>query len=211
MKEVIREPNSAILKSFLSDKHEIRCFEEELDRDLLKRFYSDGKRWAFAAQMYFFTVRLKTQDRINMFNGIAIEDRTIFEDRAIFGKTNFEQGNMHELEYTVYSQAFEQWITRIKPPTLLVYLAVNDIQVLLNRINKRGRAEEKSISSEYLQGLNNNYDAFYANYPFPKMVINASEDMDDSGRFHHEAFKKIAEKLEEMGFRKKHIEQQYLF
>ena len=181
LKEVMREPNAALLKSFLSDKHEVRCFEEELDRDLLKSFYADGKRWAFAAQMYFFTVRLKTQDRINMFNGIAIEDRTIFEDRAIFGKTNFEQGNMHELEYTVYSQAFEQWITRIKPPTLLIYLAVNDIQILLD------------------------------NYPFPKMVINASEDMDDSGRFHHEAFKKIAEKLEEMGFRKKHIEQQYLF
>jgi len=151
--------------------------------------------------MYFFTLRLKTQDMINQTSGIALEDRTIFEDKAIFGQTNFEEGNMHALEFEVYSQAYKQWLTRINHPTLLIYLKVTDINILIDRIKKRGRVEEKDMSEKYLRRLNINYNRFYDNYPFPKMIIDADQSMDTDKRFHKKNFAAISHELRKLGYK----------
>jgi deoxyadenosine/deoxycytidine kinase len=149
--------------------------------------------------MYYFTLRLNTLKRIQEFTGIAIEDRTIFEDRKVFGKTNYEMGNMHDLEFYVYDQTYREISQSFKPPTLLVYLKVRDVKVLLERINKRGRDEEKEISLEYLQKLNDNYDELFDEYPFHKLMINAEINMFEHPSYHATVVMEIAQKLKKIG------------
>jgi deoxyadenosine/deoxycytidine kinase len=197
--QVLKEPNRSLLLSFLKKGEGIKAFQEVPERRLLTEFYNDKKRWAFASQMYYFTLRLNTLKRIQEFPGIAIEDRTIFEDRKVFGKTNYEIGNMHDLEFYVYDQTFREICSSFKPPTLLVYLKVRDVKVLLDRILKRGREEEKDISLDYLQKLNDNYDELFDEYPFHKIMINAEINMFEHPSYHATVVMEIAQKLKKMG------------
>jgi len=201
--QILKEPNRTLLLSFLKNGQGIKPFQEVPERRLLKEFYNDKKRWAFASQMYYFTLRLNTLRRIHEFNGLAVEDRTIFEDRQVFGKTNFEMGNMHELEFFVYDQTFKEICKSFSPPTLLVYLKISDVNVLMKRIQKRGRDEEKGIPIDYLQKLNNNYDKLFDEYPFHKIAINAETDMFEQPSYHTTVICEMAQKLKKMGIKQK--------
>ena len=201
--QILKEPNRSLLLSFLKKGEGIKSFQEVPERRLLTEFYKDNKRWAFASQMYYFTLRLGILKRIQDFTGLAVEDRTIFEDRNVFGQSLFELGNMHELEYYVYDKTFKQICENFKPPTLLVYLKIRDVRVLKERIMKRGREEEKVISTEYLQKLNDNYDKLFDDYPNHKLAINAETDMFEHPSYHTTVVCEMAQKLKKMGFMQK--------
>ncbi len=201
--QVLKEPNRSLLLSFLKQGQGVKTFQEIPEKRLLGEFYNDKKRWAFASQMYYFSLRLSTLKRIKDFSGLAIEDRTIFEDRSVFGKTNYELGNMHELEYYVYDQTYKEICSNFNPPTLFVYLKVRDVNVLMNRILKRGRPEEKNITKEYLQKLNDNYDALFDEYPYHKIAVNAETDMFEHPSYHTTVVCEIAQKLRKLGLMQK--------
>ncbi len=201
--QALKEPSRALLLSFLRNGEGIKAFQENIDKRLLGEFYKNKKRWAFASQMYYFSLRLGTLKRINEFPGIAVEDRTIFEDKQVFGDTNFAMGNMHELEYFVYEKTYKEICNSFSPPTLLVYLKVNDVNVLKKRILKRGRDEEKQIDMEYLQKLNDNYDKLFDEYPHHKLAINAETDMFEHPSYHTTVLCEIAQKLKKIGFAQK--------
>ncbi len=202
-KQILKEPNRALLLSFLKQGEGIRSFQEQIDKRLLGEFYQDKKRWAFTSQMYYFALRLETLKRIKDFTGMAIEDRTIFEDRNVFGAANYELGNMHELEYYVYDKTYKEICKNFQPPTLMVYLKVSDVKVLRERIIKRGRDVEKNISLEYLQKLNDNYDKLFDEYPFAKIVVNAETDMFEHPSYHITVICEVAQKMKKMGISQK--------
>ena len=198
--QILKEPNRSLLLSFLRNGEGIKAFPHKPERRLLAEFYNDKKRWAFALQMYHFSLRFKTRQLIRQFNGLAVEDRTIFEDREIFGQTNFELGNMHELEYFIYDNTYKQVRDHFDPPTLLVYLKVKDVNVLKKRIKERGRDEEHEIPLDYLKRLNDHYDKFFDEYPHHKLLINAETDMFEHPSYHTTVACEIAQKLKGIGF-----------
>ncbi|MBW2964011.1 deoxynucleoside kinase [Candidatus Woesearchaeota archaeon] len=204
--QILKEPNRSLMTSFLKKGEGIKTFQEILDRRLLAEFYKDKQKWAFASQIYYFSKRLNTLKRIKDFDGLAVEDRTIFEDRQVFGQTNYEMGHMHELEFFVYDQTYKEICANFRPPTLLVYLKVRDVNVLKQRIMKRGRDEEKTISLEYLQKLNDNYDKLFDEYPFHKMAVNAETDMFEHPSYHTTVMCEIAQKLKKIGMMQKNDE-----
>lgn len=199
-RQILKEPNRSLLLSFLRQGAGIKTFQEMIDKRLLSEFYKDKTRWAFASQMYYFSLRLNILKRIRDFTGLAIEDRTIFEDRNVFGKSLFEMGNMHDLEFFVYDKTYKEICNNFNPPTLLIYLKVRDVNVLKERILKRGREEEKAISIDYLQKLNDNYDNLFDDYSHPKLAVNAETDMFEHPSYHTTVVCEIAQKLRKMGF-----------
>jgi deoxyadenosine/deoxycytidine kinase len=60
-------------------------------------------------------------------------------------------------------------INLVKAPDLLVYLE-SSIPNLVNKIHKRGREYEKTISIEYLSRLNERYEAWITNYDSGKLL-----------------------------------------
>jgi deoxyadenosine/deoxycytidine kinase len=59
----------------------------------------------------------------------------------------------------------------------LIYLR-SSIPNLVNKIHKRGREYENSISIDYLSRLNERYEAWISTYDKNKMVIIVVDDLD---------------------------------
>lgn len=88
-----------------------------------------------------------------------IVDRSIFEDSAVFAKSQAKSGLMSEEEYVRYSKFFTKALEDIRFPDLVIYLKI-DAKKLHERIQSRGREMEKDISEEYLSSLSELYDSF---------------------------------------------------
>ncbi|MEA5257283.1 deoxynucleoside kinase [Arcicella aquatica] len=145
-------------------------FEAVEGNPYLADFYEDMSRWAFHLQLYFLKSRFEQVLQIQQSNKRIIQDRTIYEDAYIFAQNLYQGGIMSENDYLTYKGIFDLMMTSVKAPDLTIYLKA-DMPKLVSQIKKRGRDFEANISVEYLQDLNNHYDAFTENYTYGKLLI----------------------------------------
>lgn len=146
----------------------------------LEDYYDNIHRWSFNLEVYFLTQRFKDILAINNAEGTIIQDRTIFEGVRIFVANNYEMGNLSERDYNTYMDLFNLMISLVKAPDLLIYLK-SSVPHLVAQIQKRGREYEKSISLEYLSGLNEKYEKWIENYNDPILIIDA-DNLDFANR-----------------------------
>lgn len=129
--------------------------------NLLDLFYKDTKRWAYTFQSYAFISRIKThldQNKKISTRSLQIFERSVYCDRFCFAKNCFENGLMSELEWNIYKEWFS-WIvpTYAPEPSGFIYLrALPD--VCYQRLKKRNRTEESTVSLAYLNTLHTKHD-----------------------------------------------------
>ncbi len=172
-------------------REHVHVFPEHFNPDVLAAFYSDPKRYALTAQLEFFNGRLARQSNIATAQGIVLEDRTLAEDYHIFGKAQRIMGSMSEAEFLAYQRTFDLMTEKVVAPDVMIFLRA-DIATLQSRIEKRGRVEEKTIPTAYLDVLNGLYEEFISHHvKCPVIVVDANVDFDDNERY----FSSIAERL----------------
>ena len=132
-------------------------YEPVIQNPYLDAFYADMSRWSFHLQIYFLSERFKAQVQIGSSPLPFIQDRTISEDAEIFARTLHDQGSMTEVDYRNYTSLFHILVSFLRKPDLIIYLKASP-DVLMERIARRGRASEKSISRDYIARLNQAYD-----------------------------------------------------
>ncbi len=145
-------------------------FEDVIDNPYLDDFYTHMERWSFNLQVYFLNSRFR---QLMSFNGSKkpfIQDRTVYEDAYIFAPNLHAMGLMNQRDFNNYKSLFELMESMIKAPDLLIYLRSN-IPNLVNKIHKRGREYENSISIQYLSRLNERYEAWISTYDKGKLLI----------------------------------------
>ena len=94
----------------------------------------------------------------------------------------------------LYDRIYQMLKPRTVTPDLVVYLQART-GVLVDRIRKRARPEEKPIRAEYVEEVARAYAEFFFNYnDGPLLIVNAS-DIDFVGNLEHrrELFKVILE------------------
>ncbi len=138
----------------------------------LEDYYKDIPRWSFNLEVYFLTQRFKDVLAIDHSTDTIIQDRTIFEGVYIFAANNKAMGNLSDRDYETYMDLFKLMMSLVSPPDLLIYLK-SSIQHLVAQIAKRGREYEKSISIEYLTGLNDYYEKWIADYTGKILILDA--------------------------------------
>ncbi|MCD8206333.1 MAG: deoxynucleoside kinase [Bacteroidales bacterium] len=138
----------------------------------LEDYYKDIPRWSFNLEVYFLTQRFKDVLEIAHSTDTIIQDRTIFEGVYIFAANNKAMGNLSDRDYETYMDLFKLMMSLVSPPDLLIYLK-SSIQHLVAQIAKRGREYEKSISIEYLTGLNDYYEKWIADYTGKMLILDA--------------------------------------
>ncbi|MBT7902406.1 deoxynucleoside kinase [Candidatus Woesearchaeota archaeon] len=157
----------------------VHQFSEIFNDAGLADFYKDPKAHAFEAQIEFFNGRLEREHQIRNCRGIVLEDRTLREDYFIFGMAQRELGHMSEAQFAVYQRTFDLMTREIEEPDLMVYLRA-DIDTLMSRISTRGRDMEKQIPREYIEKLNQLYEAFVAQHiTCPVIFVDANEDIEE--------------------------------
>lgn len=90
-------------------------------------------------------------------------------------------GNLSDRDFDTYMELFEQMMTIVKYPDLMIYLKA-EVPHLVQNIQKRGRDYEQTMPIDYLENLNTRYNEFiYDKYEGPKLIIDV-DNMD----FQHE-------------------------
>ena len=101
-------------------------------------------------------------------------------------------GNLTDRDYETYMDLFRLMMSLVKAPDLLIYLK-SSVPHLVAQIQKRGREYEKSIELEYLEGLNERYEKWIAEYPGRVLTIDA-DGLDFQNR--PEDFASITDKID---------------
>ena len=152
-------------------------FEDVDDNPYLNDFYKDMQRWSFNLQIYFLKSRFQQLLKIKESKKPIIQDRTIYEDAHIFAPNLKAMGLMNQRDFKYYQELFELLESLIKGPDLLVYLR-SSIPNLVNKIHKRGRDYENSISIDYLSRLNERYEAWISTYDKGEILVIDVDDLD---------------------------------
>lgn len=145
-------------------------YEDVDDNPYLNDFYEDMQRWSFNLQIYFLNSRFSQIVDIRRKGEDVIQDRTIYEDANIFAPNLHQMGLMSTRDFNNYLALFNLMTSLIQPPDLLIYLRAT-VPTLVRQIQKRGRDYEKNIRLDYLQRLNERYEAWIESYKNGKLLI----------------------------------------
>jgi deoxyadenosine/deoxycytidine kinase len=145
-------------------------YENVDDNPYLIDFYDEMQRWSFNLQVYFVKNRFEQILKIRQSGETVIQDRTIYEDAYIFAPNLHAMGLMSTRDFETYSSLFTLMSSLINPPDLLIYLRAT-VPTLVHQIQKRGRKYEASIRLDYLQRLNERYEAWAEHYNMGKILI----------------------------------------
>lgn len=137
-------------------------FEAVEHNPYLEDYYRDIHRWSFNLEVYFLKERFRDLIDISKSEKTIIQDRTIYEGVYVFMQNNKAMGHLTERDYDTYMELFEQMMTVVRQPDLMIYLKAS-VPHLVGNIQKRGREYEQSIQLEYLENLNQRYDDFIYN------------------------------------------------
>ena len=143
--------------------------------NLLDLFYKDTPRWAYTFQSYAFLTRVHSileHLLANPGQDLFILERSVYCDRFCFAKTCYEAGFMSPLEWSIYKDWFA-WLVEhnyAPRPAGFIYLRV-DPATAYNRIKRRERSEESSISLDYLTTLHNKHDNWLVHRKEPFVTL----------------------------------------
>lgn len=147
----------------------------------LADFYDDMARWSFHLQIYFLNSRFEQVQKISSADRNIIQDRTIYEDAYIFARNLYDSGQMMPRDYETYRSLFDNMISLVRPPDLMIYLRA-DLPKLMSQIKKRGRTFEQSISPTYLESLNVLYEQFAQQYQAGELLVIDVNELDYANR-----------------------------
>ncbi len=162
-------------------------FEDVEDNPYLDDFYREMQRWSFNLQIFFLNSRFRQVKEIRDGGKNIIQDRTIYEDAHIFAPNLHAMGLMPSRDFENYMSLFELMESFVAPPDLLIYLRAS-IPTLVDQIQKRGRDYENNIRIDYLNRLNERYEAWISGYDKGNLLIinvddnNFANDPEDLGK-----------------------------
>ena len=145
-------------------------FEAVDNNPYLNDFYLDMQRWSFNLQVFFLNSRFRQIKEIADSEETIIQDRTIYEDAYVFAPNLHAMGLMSSRDYENYLSLFSLMESFVKAPDLLIYLR-SSVPNLVHQIQSRGRNYEESIRIDYLNRLNERYEAFFSDYKHNFVVI----------------------------------------
>ena len=145
-------------------------YEAVATNPYLEDYYRDIRRWSFTMEVFFLKERFRDLIAISQAQHTIIQDRSIFEGVYVFMENNRDMGNLSERDYETFMELFQQMMSVVRMPDLLIYLRAS-VPHLVGNIQQRGRNYEQAMQLEYLENLNRRYERFIANYKGRLMVI----------------------------------------
>lgn len=136
----------------------MRLLDENFqDNPFLADFYQDMERWSFQTQLFFLVENAERQRSVAECNRPTLQDRCVYETFEVFIRAAYALGNLSCEEFRLSERVYSALTEPLPSPDLLIY-AHAPVEVLLQRIHRRGRAMERQITASYLQQLQEQYD-----------------------------------------------------
>jgi deoxyadenosine/deoxycytidine kinase len=164
------------LASMIAKEYNAKLILERFaDNPFLPKFYNDPSRYSFPLELSFLADRyrqlkeeLVEQD---LFRSFTVADY-YFMKSLVFSSKTLEQD-----EFSLYRQIFYIIYSSLPKPDLYVYLHVPPERLLKN-IALRGREYEKTITADYLIGIQESYFNFFRQNPENRYLVLDVENID---------------------------------
>lgn len=145
--------------------------EQADENPFLERFYKNPKAAAFPTQLFFLFQRARQLQELrqqDMFAPVRVADYLLDKDRL------FARITLDDEEYALYEQVYARLSLDAPRPDLVVFLQA-PVDVLLERIARRGIRYEKYIEAGYLEKLIDAYTRYFHQYTAsPLLIVNAA-------------------------------------
>lgn len=143
--------------------------------NMIEKFYSNKKRYAFSFQIMAFITRLSMIKEYIKKNPHAtiICERSINTDRNVFAKMLYDEGYIEDVEYQIYLNWFDEFINDI-PNTGIIYVKT-DPKISNKRVLKRKRKGE-DIPLTYLERCHVYHEEWISTTKVPVLKLFGDED-----------------------------------
>ncbi len=142
------------------------------ENPFLERFYQNPRDAALPTQMFFLFQRARQMQELrqaDMFEPVRVSDFMLEKDRL------FAELTLDADELRLYEQAYAHVTLDAPQPDLVIYLQA-PVDVLMQRVARRGRRGEEHIVADYLHSVSDAYARFFYDYAqAPLLIVNAAE------------------------------------
>jgi deoxyguanosine kinase len=164
------------LASRIADQFNAHLILEHFaDNPFLPKFYTDPEKYSFPLELSFLASRYRQlKDELvpqNLFKAFTVADYYFMKSLV------FAASTLTGDEYNLYRQIFYIIYGSLPKPDIYVYLHLNTDRLITN-IGRRGRNYEQSITTEYLQKIQDSYFSFFRQNPENKYLIIDINDID---------------------------------
>jgi deoxyguanosine kinase len=146
--------------------------EQAEENPFLERFYRNPKAGALPTQLFFLFQRARQLEELqqqDLFAATRVGDYLLEKDRL------FARLTLDNEEFGLYEQVYAKLAIRAPAPDLVIYLQA-PVDVLMDRVARRGIRYEQQIERGYLEKLMEAYARFFHEYSAsPLLIVNAAQ------------------------------------
>jgi len=161
---------TSLARELATRHHADLLLEQPEDNPFLARFYDDMARFALPTQLTFLFQRvdqLRGLAQLDLFRRPTVADFLLDKDPL------FARLNLNDDEYALYDKVFRHLKPQTPTPDLVVYLQA-PVDVLVERVLRRGVPFERTIPETYLARLADAYTRFFYQYEeAPLLIVNS--------------------------------------
>lgn len=162
---------TTLVERLASRQNARKLLESFEENPFLPRFYQDQARYAFQTEMFFLLDRYRQQNELlqqDLFRPHTFSDYLFVKTRL------FATLTLTDDELILYDRVYHLLEAQVPKPDLVIYLHA-DVDVLLERIRRRGRAMEEPIDAGYMAALSDVYSDYFRDYDeTPLLVVDAT-------------------------------------
>jgi len=159
----------------------------EYGQSLLSNFYTAPERWAYTLETLTMMCRVREHlSEQQHKNPLRIMERSIYSGHYCFAQNGYEHNFMSDIEWKMYNQFFQFLIpNKCRAPQGFIYLRV-DPEVSFERIQRRNRDGEQTISLDYLRQIHAKHESFLVAHkksnPYiaitPVLILDCNEEFE---------------------------------
>ena len=155
--------------------------------NLLDKKNKDLNRWGYSFEAYVLITKMNGLTKV-AFNDkkIILIERCMLTDKVFFD-LNVENGLSNPMEEAMFKNLYEFLSKNVYPKLSGIIYLDTPVDECIHRMILRGRKEEKSITKEYLQQLDDNFKKVIKDSGIPYLKLNGLYDLNsDLGKIDHE-------------------------
>jgi deoxyadenosine/deoxycytidine kinase len=129
----------------------------------LEGAFADSLRWAGLSQLWFLGEVAAQHHAIAAADALAVQEQSVYSVFEVMTGHLLDAGLISGEDYALSSRHYDVLAARLPAPACVVCLQA-PVDVLLGRIQSRGRAFERSIDEAFLLGIERRLDEFVSRW-----------------------------------------------
>lgn len=140
-------------------------------------FFMDKHRWSFHNQCQYLLLKFKQQKAAQTAHSLRprYQVRGVYDCYEIFSRKLFDDGFMTLRDFRCLTELYTLLSACISAPTLIIRLKA-PVELLLERIQQRGRSIDHDLSLAYLADIEKRFENWIEHIPFcPVLELDTKE------------------------------------